>query len=212
MKKFLVCVVMSLLSIPLFAQRINIETDIFGDLKYQHGDYTAALKKDVFDNLTFTDNNDNKIVFEQKYLLQEYPRVKENNEAKMDFFRQLVRRYRSEGRYETKYSIDIFRTTIITDNRGNKIEKGTDIFGNTTYEEESNGVNMSVKRALNGTLEYRSGGDSASLGKDIFDKWIYKDSYGNKFEFGTKTWNALERRFGNDEEIFWFLINQFIHH
>jgi len=54
--------------LQLEAQRYD--TDIFGDPTYMSRDlrYMAALKKDIFTNLTFTDNNGNEVKFEKKYL------------------------------------------------------------------------------------------------------------------------------------------------
>ncbi len=209
MKKCFLYIAALLLAFPLSAQRGNVETDIFGDLQYNSGGYTASLKKNIFDDLTFSDNRNNNLVFEKKYLQQEDPKVLSDVGARTDFFRYLIRRYRSENGYTAKYSVDIFGTTIVEDNRGNKVERGTDIFGNPTYKEKSGGVEVSVKRSIDGALEYRSGGESASLGKDIFGKWIYKDSSGNRFEFGGRAWDMMIRRFGNDENVLWFLMDEF---
>ncbi len=210
MKKCFLCIALLLLVAPLPAQHGNIETDIFGDLVYRSNGYTATLKKNIFDDLTYSDNQNNNIVFEKKYLQQEAPKVLSDNSAKMDIFRYLIRKHRSESGFSEKYSVDIFGTTIIEDNRGNKVEMGTDIFGNPTYDEKSGGVQTSISRSLNGMLEYRSGGESASLGKDVFNKWTYRDSSGNKFEFGDRTWDKLIRRFGNDENVFRFLVDEFM--
>lgn len=194
-----------------FAQRTVFETDIFGDLRYESNGYRATLKKDIFDALTFSDSNGNEIVFEEKYLDSEYRQGLSNDkDAKAGFFRRLIHRYSPENGYRAKYSVDIFGTTVIEDNRGNKIEMGTDIFGNPTYKEKSGGVESSFSRSLNGTLEYRSGRESASLGKDIFNKWTYSDSSGNKFEFSPQTWSRLEKRFGSDENVFMFLVRELI--
>ncbi len=129
---------------------------------------------------------------------------------KTDFFRYLIRQYRSEEGYRATHSVDIFGKTVIEDNRGKRVEMGTDYFGNRTYKERSGDVETSVKRSIRGVLEYRSGSETASLGKDVLERWIYKDSSGNKFEFGARTWETLIRRFGSDENIFWFLIDEFL--
>lgn len=212
MKRYILYLALTLAAVPLFAQNGTVRTDIFGDLEYRSNvsDYTAALKKDIFDNLTFTDSRRNKIVFEKKYLELEYPRVQDNERAKDDFFRFLIRNYRSDTGYEECYKVDIFGSVVIEDNRGNKTETGTDIFGNRTYREQNNGRDMSLARDLRGTLQYRSGSDTASLGTDTFGKWRYEDSAGNRFEFGQTAWGRLIRRFGNDEKVFFFLMDQFL--
>jgi hypothetical protein len=43
-------------------------------------------------------------------------------------------------------------------------------------------------------------------------KWVYEDSDGNRLEFGERMWNGMIRRFGDDERIFLFLIDQFLHY
>ena len=216
MRKFILCLLLALTALPLSAQRRggSIDTDIFGDLRYRSIDlrYTAGLKKDIFDNLTFTDSRRNKIVFEEEYLDEAYPAVLDNEEARRDFFLRIVSRHREDEGYEAKYSVDIFGTVTTEDNRGNRTEEKTDIFGNKSYEEMRSGRDISLKRDLHGDLQYRSGNMSASLGKTFSrGKWVYEDSGGNRFEFGEHTWNEMIRRLGDDERIFMFLIDEFLH-
>lgn len=216
MRKIIICLALVLTVLPLCGQRRegSIETDIFGDLQFRSSDlrYSAYLKKDIFDNLTFTDSSRNRIVFEKEYLAGEYPAVLNDSRAKIDFFRSVVSRHRNDNGYEAKYSVDILGSVITEDNRGNRTEEKTDIFGNKSYEESINGVEMSIHRDLHGTLQYRSGNMSASLGNAFSSgKWVYEDSSGNRFEFGEKTWDRIIRRFGGDEWVFSFLIDNFLH-
>ncbi len=211
MKMYLIILFLSTTSIQIFAQR-NIDVDIFGNLQYvsENGRHKAFLKKDIFESLIYSDNYNNEVTYTKKYLDREYRGLLGNKDAEIDFFRHLIRQYRSESKYKAMYSVDIFGKTIFEDNRNNKLETGKDIFGNPTYEEKRNGITTSIKRDLSGGLEYRSGNDRASLKKDIFGKWCYSDSSGNKFEFGDRAWSRLEERFGNDEKVFFFLINEFL--
>ncbi len=214
MKKIVLFLLVLSATLPLTAQRISIDTDIFGDLRYRSSDpdYTASLKKDIFDNLTFTDSRRNKIVFEEDYLKEKYPAVLTDTEAKIDFFRGIVNRHHLDKGYEATFSVDIFGTIEMKDNLGNTTKEKTDIFGNKSYEETGSGKSSSIRRGLNGTLEYRSGGTTASLEKSTFgrDKWVYEDSTGNRFEFSNWTWTEMVNRFGNDEQIFIFLIDEFL--
>jgi hypothetical protein len=204
------------LSLPftLAAQRGSVETDIFGNLQFRSSDlrYSALLEKDIFNNLTFTDSRRNKIVFEEEYLAGEYPAILENESARRDFFRRIVNRHRRDEGYEARFSVDIFGTVITEDNRGNRTDQKTDIFGHESYEETHDGVKMSISRDLHGTLQYRYGDGSASLGTAFnMGKWVYEDSDGNRMEFGKRTWDGMIRRFGDDERIFRFLIDEFLH-
>jgi len=211
MKKVLFFLLFTSTFSQLFAQRL--ENDIFGDPTYQSRDlkYQASLKKDIFSNLTFSDNNSNEIKFEKKYLDAFYPNLLENPEAKFDFFRYQISKYSNERNFKATYSVDIFDKVIISDNRGRELEIGKDIFGNRTYDEtKSNGEKVSIRRDLFGNLEYKTDQIQATLKKDIFDKWVYGDTTGNKLEFSASTWNLLQHRYGNDEDILLYLIHEFL--
>ncbi len=209
-KIFLLMVLWCSLSV-VFAQHGRVETDIFGNLDYisKDGKYTATLEKNIFDDLTFTDSKNNEVVYEKKYLDRTYPGIRQNKKMKTDIFYELLRQNRKSEGYRAKYQIDIFNKLIIEDNRGYKLEEGKDIFGHDSFEEEINGEKISVKRNIHGDLEFTSGKDKASLKKDIFDKWIYEDSIGNRFQFGERTWTRLIRKFRTDENIFRILIDQY---
>lgn len=209
MRKPLLLLVLLISLTSTYAQQI--ETDKFNDLKYSSKgrDYTAKFEKNIFEDLIFTDNHDNNVTFEKKYLQREYPGIHADKFLKTKLFRDLIRQYRREHKYRATYKIDIFDQLIIEDNRGYKLSQGKDIFGHEQFEEELHGVRTSIKRNLRGGLEYKSGSENASLHKDIFGKWIYEDSLGNKFQFAPSTWDKLIRRLRTDQEVFWNLINQF---
>ena len=211
MKRYFIYLFLVAISLQLSAQQIKV--DIFDDLEYQseNGQYKANLKKNIFDDLVFSDNNNNELTFRKKYLEIENKILLEDEEARIDFFRHLIRRYRSEEKYKASFSVNIFDDIVIEDNRNNKIKKGTDIFGHPVYEEKFNGVETTIKRDLSGNPEYKSGKEQATLKKDIFNKWIYQDSSGNKFEFSDQTWNSLMDQYGSDENILYFLINEFLY-
>lgn len=210
MKKFILLFILVVTCNQLFAQ--SYDTDIFGDPTYQSRDlrYQASLKKDIFNNLTFSDNNSNEVTFEKKYLDAFYPNLLRNSEAKFDFFRHQLSKLSNERGYKATYSIDIFDKVVITDNKGMSLEIGKDIFGNKTYEEKFNNKNISIRRDLFGNLEYKTDQIQATIKKNIFDKWIYSDNTGNKLEFSISTWNLMEHRYGSEEEILLYLINEFV--
>jgi hypothetical protein len=210
MPKFLTLFFLITLSLPLFAQRYD--TDIFGDPTYQSSDlqYQASLKKDIFSNLTFSDNKGNEVKYEKKYLDAFYPNLLDNSEAKFDFFRFQISKFNNEHGYKSTYSIDIFNKVVISDNRGHVQEFGTDIFGHATYDEKSNNQSISIRRDLFGNVEYKSDQIQATLKKDIFDKWTYEDNTGNKLEFSALTWDLLRHRYGSEEEILQYLIHEFV--
>lgn len=210
MRQFLLSAFILFTSISLQAQRI--EKNIFGELEYRSSDweYKAYLKKNIFDDLIFSDNRENKITFTKKYVDREFGSMPEDLEHQSGFFINLIRQYRRERDYIATFSVDIFDKIVIKDNRGSSIEIGTDIFGNPTYEEERGGERISIERDLLGTLIYKSNRGNATLKQDIFNKWLYEDSSGNKFEFSQRAWNSLIRQYGDEEEIFIYLVNRFL--
>lgn len=209
MKKQLYLIILTIITLQTYAQRMDV--DIFGNPRYESRDmrYSASLKEDIFNNLIFSDNMNNEITYEKKYLDIYFPSVSGNIEKKTDFLSHLIHTYNHYSNYKATFSVDIFNDVVIKDNRGNSVEIGTDIFGNPTYNERTNHGSISVKRDIFGNMEYKSEMIEASLKKDIFNKWTYTDNCGNKFEFGEKTWNKLIHKFGNDENIIVYLVDEF---
>ncbi len=211
MKNYFLLLLLTFFSLHIQAQRVKY--DIFNNLEYasEEKDYSAYLKKDIFDNLIFSDSNGNELTFNEDYLKQEYENLLGNNEHKINFFRHLIYRYRFENNYEASFDVNILDKVIIEDNRNNRIEFGTDIFGHPTYEEKRNIIENSIKRDVSGNLEYKSGKEQAFLKKDVFGKWYYRDSSGNEFEFGKPAWRMLKKNYRSEENILLFLLNNFLH-
>lgn len=208
MKKIACFLILSLLAVSGYTQ--NIKVDIFGDLEYKEKGYKAFLKKDIFGNLIFTDTNDNELTYEKKYLQKNNPILLESKNAKVDFFRFLIHQYGSDNGYKALFSVDIFDTEIIEDNRDNKIKRGTNIFGHPNYEERINGQRGFLRKDLSDTWQYKRGRKEASLQKDVFGNWCYTDSYENKFEISPQTWEILLYRHRSEENIFIFLLTEFL--
>ncbi|MCL7987266.1 hypothetical protein M8998_04845 [Sphingobacterium sp. lm-10] len=213
MKKFTLLLLLSCLSLGVFAQRHFVKTDIFGNLTYRSddGSYQATLKKNIFDDLVFSDNRRNEITYEKKYLLEQYPGILTNSNKQQHVFIDLIRENRRSENYTAKYRIDIFDKLIIEDNRGYKLEQGTDIFGSIQRNEQVNGVNTKLHKTLNGTWEFIEGKDKASLTNDIFNRRIYSDSFGNEIEFQAKSWQRLVNRYATEEDAFMSLVDQFFY-
>ncbi|MBD8487977.1 hypothetical protein IFO69_04370 [Echinicola sp. CAU 1574] len=190
----------------------HIERDFFGELVYRspRGGYEANLEKDIFKDLNFTDNQGNKVTFKRKYIEQEYGDMLDNEHDEKVFFISLVREFRREKNYEAVYSIDIFDQLIIEDNRNNKIKEGKDIFGNYNREEIRNGRRIYIQKEPDGGLRFENDHEKASLEDNIFGEWVYEDSNGNKLEFSKKTWKELKHKYGNNEAIFDFFLNEFL--
>ena len=193
------------------AQRASITTDIFGNLDFTSvdGRYTATLEKNILSDLIFSDSKQNEVVFEKKYVEKQYAGIVRNKKKQTALFQNLIRQYAKQSGYRAKYRIDIFDNIRIEDNRGYQWEEGTDIFGNETLEEVNGGIKTSLKRTIQGGLEFSQGTERGTLKKDIFDVWHYEDTYGNHVQFGKPAWKRLLNRFGDDKEVFIHLLNQY---
>jgi len=212
MKNYFLIILLTIISLPTHAQRIRF--DIFDNLEYESRElgYKAFLKKDIFDNLLFIDNQSNELTFMKKYLEINYANSLEQEENKVNFFRNLIDTYSFESGYKATYNVDILENVIIEDNRNSRIEIGRDIFGNTTYEDRTNNIRTTIRRDLFGNLEFRSGRDQANLKKDIFNRWRYTDSSGNDFRFSTSSWDKLLHLYISEEDVLYFLVDKFLYY
>ena len=210
MKKYILVLFLIVVKLPAFAQAISF--DIFGDLQFKSSGerYNAYLKKDIFNALVFTDSQNNELVFEQKYLQKTYPGILLDKNKKIEFFKYLIVRFKNAEKYKAQFKVDIFDKIIIEDSNSTKIEMGKDIFGNETYSQLGDGLSITIKTNLNGNLEYTNGDENATLSKSLLNKYTYTDSSGNSFEISSNSWKRLSARFGKNEDIFIFLINNFL--
>lgn len=213
MKKLIIILALVLSSSLLFAQRGTVDTDIFGNLQFKSidGQYKASLEKNIFDDLVFTDSRKNKLHYEKKYLDKMEPGLRGDKEAQARMLRRLVRENNRHSGYTATFKIDIFDKMIIEDNKGYKLEESKDIFGNTNIQEQVGGTKSVFKRNMRGGLEYKEGEKTASLGQDIFDRWLYKDSFGNEIQFGKETWKRVLEQYGTDEKFFWELLDRWFY-
>lgn len=188
--------------------------DIFDNLIYEseYRNYKAYLKKNIFDDLIFTDNRDNEITLRKKYIDLHYGNMLENEEIELDVFRSLLETHSYKSNYEATYSVDILGKIKIEDNEDNSIEISEDIFGNTTIHEERGGEYRTIKQNLNGEYTFKTNHAHASLKEDIFNRWVYKDSDENELKISSKTWNVFLQKYGNDEHIFRHLIHEFLNY
>ncbi|MGX1753105.1 hypothetical protein [Sphingobacterium sp. NPDC055346] len=210
MKKLTILLLIIFNCLAASAQRGKISNNFFGHLEFNSldGMYKATLEKNIFNGLEFYDNSSNRITFDEKYLAKHFPGIMRDNEGKTNFLRNLVRKYSRDKNYRLSHVIDMFGKEKVEDNRGYSSERGTDIFGHEYHEESGKFGTASIKRNLQGVLEYDRNDFSASLGKDFHRQWVYEDSQKNRIEFNPSSWEKMIKRFKSDKEIMFFLIEQ----
>lgn len=198
------------LSISITAQRITY--NIFDDLQYESlkGNYTATFKKDIFDHLIFTDSNQNTVTFEKKYLDEKIPEIEGKTPMKVDFFRRLIDEYQFQKRQKLTFSIDIFDRIVIEDQQGTVVEIDKDYLGGWLYSPHIKDISRFITHRSSGEWEFKIEKAHANLEEGSFGKWVYKDSSGNHLEFSRKTWLSLTQKHGHTQNVFSFLIYEFL--
>jgi len=166
----------------------SISLDIFGNKQFKNNlGESASLKKDIFNDMIYTDNR--------------------NNEVKID---EVVWRSMLE---DVHGDIDALFYDLITQNtsrNNSKVSIEIDIMGREIYKE--NNLTEEFWVDILGTQQYRnSNGESASIRKDILDCMNYTDSKGNNLSFSADTWQRMFRHTGGRERsVFRSLINQYL--
>ncbi|MVX37187.1 hypothetical protein [Myroides sp. LoEW2-1] len=209
MKKFIFLFLLVIFSSISHGQ--GIEKDIFEDLKYRSQGYSATFKKNIFDDLVFSDNQKNKIEFTKKYLDLQFPGIHDSEGKKISLFEQLLLTHQKDNGYVATYKVDIFDTVIFEDNRGNKTEMGKDIHGNSTFKENRGGKSSSISTNFRGEVEYSSGGVKATLKKTFKGTWMYEDTDKNTIEFSSKAWDKMLEKFGRKEDVLFFFVQEFLY-
>lgn len=192
----------------IYAQRI--EVDYKNNLTYYHYGYNAKLEKSFFGGLVFSDNRGNKVEYSKEYIEKQYPELLAEEESRRLFLMDHISRYKYTSGYEAGYKVDFSGKVIIEDNRGNKIEYSTDFFGNKVFEDKSRGIKRTIGKDILNTYNYKSGKESASLKKNIFDRWEYQDSEKNRVEMSSNTWAKYIAEYRSEEAVFLYLINQYL--
>lgn len=201
-------IVFFLCSFVTYGQRI--QQDIFTDLVYQSDQYQAKLKKNIFDDLTFTDSNHNTLKFNKAYLEKKMGLNYNEVDTKSMFFQDLVIDYRQITGYEASYNVDIFGELIITDNQGKKLTAKQDIFGNVQIKQESNQKLVDIQTTSSGDFVYKSTNQFASLTKDSSENRIYTDSNETKITMTKNGWQHFLKKYQSENQAFIFLIEQFL--
>lgn len=195
MKKILLLTFTCLISIALFAQHGHrhddtyryIRTNIFGDLEYKDSDREAKLKKDIFDNMIYSDSRGNEVKYSKEHwsdILKDFRGDKEK------CFVWLIHEYRGQENQKKEFSKNIFGDDVYKGNNGYTETFKRDIFDNYIFENNR--------------------GQKAKLESNIFDRWIYSDSEGTKHEFSEREWSRLLKRYASENAIFRVLVADYL--
>lgn len=118
---------------------MRLEKDIFGNFKYR-GDrgFIATLSKNVFDDITYEDSNNNKLVYKNKFL------IKMDN-GNMSIFQDLIRYFSNKKDLKEEFEIDVFDKLKYKNSKNFKASLSKNIFDDVEYE-DSNGNKIVYKQ------------------------------------------------------------------
>jgi len=197
-----------LCSFVTYGQRI--QQDIFNDLVYKTDHYHAKLKKNIFDDLTFTDSNTNTLKFNKAYLEKKMGPNYNELDVKSMFFQDLILDYMQISGYEATYGIDILGKLTIEDNRGKKLTAKEDIFGILQVKNEGEQKSWDIKTNSSGDLTFKAGNQSATLTKNLTGSRVYTDSNNTKIEVPVVVWERLVKKSQTEYGAFIQFIEQFL--
>lgn len=129
MNKYTTLLIALFISFQIQAQ--NISRDFLGNLTYESArdNYKAKLEKNVFNDLIFTDNKNNKITFNNNFLSRTSPTVLSNFRDQETFFEHHLNYLRKLSNRKEEFVIDMFDTWKFETNENNyKAELKKDIF------------------------------------------------------------------------------------
>lgn len=190
----------------------EIKKDIFNNYEFCRKDkkFCANLKKDIFDNIIYTDDKKNTITYNRKYVAKYFPELFKNESITVDFFAGLLEEFKYYKNYSRTHEIDIFDKEIVEDNRHFKSVYYKDIHGKYQYEENFNNSKTTLSEDFNGNIVYKNGNIWAKLEKNFQGNWKFSDKSGTNMEFSKETWNLLLQKFGDKSKIANYLISTFL--
>jgi len=212
MKLLATFITLILFSHQLFAQAGKTRTNIFGDLEFTSQDmrYQAKLKKDIFNELTFSDNQGNEIKFEKRYIDLYFKGDPDEKSLKSRLFRRLIRENFGERDYKASFEVDILGNEVVEDNRDSKRRSINRGYSENVNTGNIKSVNKSILSNDRG-FEYKNKGYSASLEKDNSGKRWYYDSKGNEIQFNEESWSKLLEKFSSDTEVLRYLVDLYLY-
>lgn len=134
MKKYILTLALVLIGANSFAQfQGDLSTSFNGGLEYKMNGYRATFDENIFDDLIFKDNKNNKVEFNKDYLA--YANFGVDPRAKTAMFNSLIRRFQEITGYSETFSVDIFGDFNYKDNKGLRASLKKDIFDKLIYSD-----------------------------------------------------------------------------
>jgi len=175
-----------------FAQQFG--RDFFKNLTYESAreNYKAKLEKNVFNDLVFTDNKNNKITFNNKFLSRTNPTVLSNSRDQEIFFEDHITYFRNVTNRKEEFEIDIFDSWIFKTNENNyKAELKKDVF-NARIFSDNQGNRFSYDEKYLGKIQnnpFRNNKDQYKFFINLIDRLSSEKNY--KVDFKVDIFNKV---------------------
>lgn len=186
MKSVILFLCFQLFIFSSFAQQFG--RDFFNNLTYESAreNYKAKLEKNVFNDLIFTDNKNNKITFNNKFLSRTNPTVLSNSKDQEIFFEDHITYFRNVTNRTEEFEIDIFDTWIFKTNVNNNYEAKfkKDIF-NARIFSDNQGNQLSYDEKYLAKIQnnpFRNSKDQYKFFTNLIDRLSSEKNYKVDFE------------------------------
>ena len=198
---------------------INIETDIFGSITATTKGVKSKLEKNIFDDLVFTDSNNNQITYKEDFIKKVLQVSPSNKNLQRDIFYRLVLYLRDKQNFREVYEVDFFDRVKISNSQGDNITIDLDMVTNqdrsfwrkkyATQTAEAP-LHGQIRQDALGNLTYRYHNSWAKLSKDTQDGWEYEDSNKNRVHYNSRARKQLTSVHQGEQNFFTELIVLFL--
>jgi hypothetical protein len=185
MKSVIVLLCFQVFVLSSFSQQFG--RDFFNNLTYESArdNYKAKLEKNVFNDLIFTDNKNNKITFNNKFLSRTNPTILSNSKDQEIFFEDHITYFRKVTNRKEEFQIDMFDNWKFETNENNyKAELKKDIFNAHIFSDNKGNESSYDEKYLAKIPNhpFRTNKEQYTFFVDLIDRFFTEKNYKVDFE------------------------------
>jgi hypothetical protein len=214
MKSVIVLLCFQVFVLSSFSQQFG--RDFFNNLTYESArdNYKAKLEKNVFNDLIFTDNKNNKITFNNKFLSRTNPTILSNSKDQEIFFEDHITYFRKVTNRKEEFQIDMFDNWKFETNENNyKAELKKDIFNAHIFSDNKGNESSYDEKYLAKIPNhpFRTNKEQYTFFVDLIDRFFTEKNY--KVDFEVDIFNKVivsdNRGFKRESNDAYYLMPEF---